>query len=158
VHQGLFRREACESVGAWNEELIKNQDWEYSVRYVALALEGLEASDVGYVWVKHDGPRIGGDWHEKQEKLISSVLMAADSAARVTGENRPKAASEQIAKSYSSAMIVLLSKGDMKRAAMVREKIRMLVPVASNIRVKNEIAFILSRFLGPRIAVYISRR
>jgi len=157
IQQGLLRRNACRIIGPWNEELIKNQDWEYSVRYVALSVRGVESSDIGYIWVKHDGQRIGGDWRGRWEKLVSCILMAADSAALATGETRPLAASEKIAKNYSIAMMILLSNGDTVRAAILRGRIRSVLPFYNWVRLKNEVVFMLSMLIGSSVANYMSR-
>jgi len=85
----LYRVECVKRIGAWNEELICSQDWEYQIRTKLFGGHGSFVPTVVGYWRQHSLDRIGGksfrdDYAEATEPLFRSIHEHAKRASRNT--------------------------------------------------------------------------
>jgi len=64
----LYKREAIDKVGLWNEELVINQDWEYSIRFLLTNCEVKFIPEVRSLIREHSSDSIGKDLSLKKTR------------------------------------------------------------------------------------------
>ena len=89
----FFRREACRTIGPWDETLERYQDWEYCFRIAALRLHGARVNEPFYYARHHGGSSIGNlrfgeEGIDRNLAALASIDRVVDAASR-PGLHRP---------------------------------------------------------------------
>lgn len=123
---GVFRREVCERIGPWREELRRHQDWEYTTRALSFGVTTARVAGALYAVRVHGTGRID-DLNKDAEAALTARLNAERVAERVWREvGGPQEVGHRIARHYFGTMLLASQLGDEAAYREAREKVREL--------------------------------
>lgn len=155
LHAPLYRRQAIERIGLWNEDLKCLEDWEYSCRAAIAGCQIVHVPEALAIVRQHEGERLS----HSPLRVVSQHLRSTFSGllGRFKSEEVPRVVCDQIARHLFSAGRGLIECGDIAEGiACFREARRCAKGKPLRLRLYTFSA--LSQLLGHRRFLRWSRR